>query len=67
MPVNLTKSVITTIMIAVKTMLRLIATVSSSRLALLAAAVAIAADTPHTLISALIVMLSDLEAIFNIF
>src|SRR5690606_26197779 len=50
-----------TIMMDVKTMDRPTAVVSSSLVALQAAAVAMAADTPHTHMSALTVMLSDFE------
>jgi hypothetical protein len=65
MPTALMKMGITTIIMAVKTRLSPTARVSSSFLARQAAAVAMAAETPQTLMSALIVMLRVLEGIFT--
>ena len=67
MPTSLAKAGWATMQMAVKTMDRPMASVSSSFLARQAAAVAMAAETPQTDMSAEMVMFSVLEGILTIF
>ena len=66
-PTALINTGMITIMIEVKIMDNPMAVVSSSFLALHAAAVAMAAETPHTAISALTVIFKVLDPIFKMF